>query len=377
LLFLQIKGDNISSKIITKSANNKTAKCKCCDEFKYKGKYHERQRGILVLTEQVTVVQAKILKELIADGRKSESEIAKKLGLTKAVVKKNYQKLEDAGIITGATTHINYRSFGYKAVAHILINVDSQHADQLIEYLQKMPEVYSFYCKEVKGNIDVVVILKTIEQLSETKDTIKRYFSVLEMKTAIWTDVKEMNQNLAIIPSNFKANEQERFVHEVGVQKKNDSLILDETDRKIADKLAENGRIPMDILAKEIGISSDTAKRRYEKLKKNGVLKVTIQINPNKIGYQAMCIFFTVTSSEKSLLMIEKISNIPNIISIMKTSGDYDLQIWAMVQDIAQLLYIQEEIGKIPGIRKIDSEILRLGEQWMKWPSPRQYISTF
>ncbi len=323
------------------------------------------------------MVQAKILKELIADGRKSESEIAKKLALTKNIVKENYQKLEDAGIITGATTHINYRSFGYKAVAHILVNIDSEQTDQLIQYLQKMPEVYAFYSRGIKGNIDVVVILKTLEQLSETKDKIKRHFSVLEMKTAIWTDVKEMNQNLAIIPSNFKTNEQESFTQEIGMLNKKGSVTIDETDQKIADKLAENGRIPTDKLAKEIGISTETAKRRYEKLKKNGVLKVTIQINPNKIGYQAIVVFFTVTSSEKPLFIIEKISNIPNIISIMKTSGDYDLQIWAMVQDITQLLYIQEEIGKIPGIRKIDTETLRLDERWKSWPSPRQYISTF
>jgi DNA-binding Lrp family transcriptional regulator len=281
------------------------------------------------------------------------------------------------GIISGATTHINYRRFGYKAVAHMLINVDSDQTDKLIEYLQKMPEVYAYYNRGVKGNFDVVVILKTLEQLSETKDKIKRNLSVLEMKTAIWTDVKEMNQNLAIIPNNFKANPSEHSIQEVEGRIKNGSFIIDETDQKIADKLAENGRITWDVLAKEIGISPETAKRRYEKLKKNGVLKVTIQINPYKIGYQAMCVFFTITSSENPLSMIEKISNIPNIISIMKTSGDYDLQIWAMVQDITQLLYIEEEIGKITGIRKIDSEILRLSELWMKWPSPRQYISTF
>ena len=77
-------------------------------------------------------------------------------------------------------------------------------------------------------------------------------------------------------------------------------MILDQIDQKIADKLSENGRVPMETLGREIGISSDTVKRRYEKLKKNGALKVTIQVNPNKIGYQAMCVFFTVTSHENS-----------------------------------------------------------------------------
>jgi Lrp/AsnC family transcriptional regulator, leucine-responsive regulatory protein len=334
------------------------------------------QQGVSILTEQVTKIQAEILKELIVDGRKTEMEIGKKLGLTKEVVRKNYLKLEAIGVITGATIHINYKSFGYKAVAHILINIDAQQADKLVDYLQKMPEVYSVFNKEVKGTIDLVVILRTLEQLNVVKDSIKKNFPVLEMKTAIWTDVKEMNQNLAIVKQDLNDITTEN--HEIK-RNENDpqTAIVDEIDQRIADKLAENGRISMDSLAKEIGISPDNAKKRYEKLKKKGVLKVTIQINLSKIGYQAMCIFFTTTSNEKSNLIVEKVSRIPNIISIMKTSGDYDLQIYAMVQDIGQLLYIQEQIGKIPGIIKIEQEISRINDELKKWPSPRQYISTF
>lgn len=281
------------------------------------------------------------------------------------------------GIITGATIHINYKIFGYKAVAHILINVDARQADQLIEYLQKMPEVYSFYSRGAKGNIDVITILKTLEQLNEIKDRIKRNFSVLEMRTAIWTDVKEMNDNLAIIADNRK-KVMAPITYKMKKERKSNpqSIFIDKIDQKIADVLAENGRISMEALGREIGISPDTAEKRCEKLKNNGALKVTIQVNPNKIGYLALVVFFTVTSDEKSFL-IEEIGSIPDVISIMKTTGDYDLQIYAMVQDIDRLLSIQEELGKIQGIVKIDLEILRFGEDWEKWPTPRQYISTF
>ena len=324
----------------------------------------------------MSVTQAKILKELIADGRKGPDLIAKKLGLSKESVKRDILKMEKKGIITGATTHINYKLFGYKAVAHILINVDSHQADQLLEYLRKMPEVYSAYSEWLKGNVEVIATLKTLEQLSEIKDSVKRNFSVLEMKTAIWTDVKEMNENLAIIPGNRGEGFTETNKKE-NLQNKNVSkdIVIDQIDQKIADKLSENGRISMGTLGKEIGISSETAKRRYEKLKENGVLKVTVQINPFKIGYRALCIFFTVTD-EKSASIIEKIGDIPDIISVMKTTGDYDLQIYAMVQDIDELLAIQKEIGKVPGIIRSDVKISGLGG-FKKWPSPRQYISTF
>jgi len=325
--------------------------------------------------KQVSEVQAKILKQLLVDGRKNEQEIAQATGLSKETIKKNCHKMERMGIITGATTHINYRLFGYKAVAHMLINVYFRQANQLIAYLQKMPEVYSVYSGGVEGSIGVITILKTFEHLNEIKDCIKRNFSVLEMKTAIWTDVKEMNHNLAIIESNRKRNES--LINQTTKTWNKTNPRIDEIDLKIADLLAENGRMPMESLAAKIGLSPSTTKRRYEKLKDKGALKVTIQVNPNKIGYRALCIFFTVTSDEKSDLIIEKISQIPDIISIMKTTGDYDLQIYAMVQDLDRLLSIQEEIGKIQGIIKADTELLRFGEEWKKWPTPRQYISTF
>jgi hypothetical protein len=60
----------------------------------------------------------------------------------------------------------------------------------------------------------------------------------------------------------------------------------------------------------------------------------------------------------------------------MKTTGDYDLQIWAMVKDLSQFFSVQESLGEIQGITKMDAEITP-SERFEKWPSPRQYISTF
>ena len=180
---------------------------------------------------------------MLIDGRKSEQEIVQATGLSKETVKKNYSKMKRMGIITGATTHVNYKLLGYKAVAHMLINVDFLQSDQLIKYLQKMQNVYSVYSRGVKGSIDAIMILKTLEQLNEVKDCIKSNFSVLEMKTAIWTDVKEMNYNLAITGDNRKRNEVS-ISHKVKTIEKTNPHI-DQIDLKIADLLAENGRMSM------------------------------------------------------------------------------------------------------------------------------------
>ena len=280
--------------------------------------------------------------------------------------------MKKLGIIKGATTHINYKLFGFKAVANILITVKPDQANQLLEYLKGVPEIYSAFTRGIEDKIGVIAILKTLEQLNTIKDTIKGKFSVLEMKTIIWTDVREMNENLAIIDDNRKkVLEPKSNRTKTNLSK----IIIDELDQKIADRLAENGKASMQLLAKEIAISTATAKRKYERLKNIGALKVTIQIDPVKIGYQALCIFLIVASEKEGSQIIKKISEIPDIISIMKTTGDCDFEVYAMIQNLEQLLFIQEEIGRIEGISDIETEISRL--VFDKWPSPKQYISTF
>ena len=330
-------------------------------------------KGILVSTDQIPEMQARILKKLLRDGRKSVVEIARELNLTNEVVKKNYCEMERKGIINGATIHINYGDFGYKAVAHLMIRVDSPQVDLLLESLKDMPEVYSIYKSGAAGNVDAILTLRNFQQLDDVKHKIKSQFSVSEMKTAIWTDVREMHGNLGIFPHETVGN---KDLVDCAKTKRNgiSKIAIDRIDQKIADELAKDGQVSISALAKKAGISPNNVRRRYEELKKNGMLKVTIQIDPVKIGYQALVVFFAVTSNEDLSSIIAKISLIPDVISIMKTSGDYDLQVYAMIRDLRQLLSTQEELEKTRGILKMDMELRKIPN---KWPTPRQYISTF
>ena len=285
--------------------------------------------------------------------------------------------MEQEGIIKGATIHINYKGFGCKAVADMLITVDPLQEDQLLDRIRKSPGIYSAYSKGPKGNIGVVTALKTLQQLDAVKNAIRQNFLVSEIKTSIWTDVREMHENL-ILSYEKMTNIREEINSQLKTEKtpifSNTKIVIDEIDERIAEKLSENGREPIGTIAKEIGISADTAKRRYQKLIKNGVLKVTIQFDPIRLGYHAAAIFYAVTSHGNSSPIIEKLSQMPDVISIMKTTGDYDLKIWIFIRDIDQLLETQYKLIKMEGIAKIDMEIMGLPN---KWPFPRQYMSTF
>ncbi len=312
------------------------------------------------------------------DGRKSYVEIAQETGLTRQVVKKNYEAMEKAGIINGATIHINYKSFGCKAVANVMLMVEPTQEEKFLERMRKNAGIYAAHRSGPSGNLDVVTALKTLHQLDEIKSEMRQDFLVSEIKTSLWTDVKEMHWNLRLTTEKNPMTETNDKSKTDDTEKPNTypkkSYIVDEIDEKIAAELSENGRAPMSRIAKGAGISVEAAKRRYETLTRNGVLKVTIQVNPERLGYIAAAIFFADTSNEdSSSSIIQQICEIPDIISIMKSTGEYDLQIWALITDVEQLLNVQDALGKIRGIKKMDIKLIRMPS---KWPTPRQYIST-
>jgi DNA-binding Lrp family transcriptional regulator len=60
---------------------------------------------------------------------------------------------------------------------------------------------------------------------------------------------------------------------------------MDETDKKIIELLQQDGRLEDMEIARKIGISHDTVKRRRNKLEDADYIKIQANINPRKLGY--------------------------------------------------------------------------------------------
>ena len=65
---------------------------------------------------------------------------------------------------------------------------------------------------------------------------------------------------------------------------------MDETDKKIIELLHQDGRMDDVEIARKIGISHDTVKRRRNKLEEAGYIKIQANINPRKLGYTSVFI---------------------------------------------------------------------------------------
>lgn len=326
-------------------------------------------------TIEITEIDAKILKDLLKDGRKSFTDIAEECGETKSTIWKHYRQLEGAGVITGSTIQMNYAAFGYYAVGTIEFKVDPKEVNHAVEYARKIPDVHSAWQLGKSSNIFVVATLKDIERLNWVKETLKTLPSASRVITSVWTGIRNIPENLTIIPIKQGMPESDAsFANSVGKVPKQDCRI-DQLDIKIVDELSKNGHKSFKKIAIEINSSSNTVARRFEKLKENNIIKVTIQINPLKLGYGAIALFNVAFSTKNGISsVVDRISKIPDVTLILKTSGAYDLAAGATIRDVDQLLDTQDTITAMEGVTEVESSVSRIGSVM---PAPREYISTF
>ena len=322
---------------------------------------------------KIDETNAKILKDLLRDGRKDFADIAKECNATKNTIWRRYTKMKEAGIIVGATNQMNYASFGYDVIATILLNIESHQVEDTFERIKKTLNLLPIRQFNSRYNIRVIANLRNLKELDRIKETIRLHSSVTDLRTYFWLDVKNNPENLSFQSLELRReNVGEENLKIISPQKK---ITTDDIDKRIAQKLADNGRMSFRKIAEEIGMSTDTVIRRYERLVKSGAMKVSIQINPEKLGYQANLDFSIAFAFHKETApIVEKLSKIPGVIIIIKTSGDYDLHVTAMVRDSIQQFEIQEEIAKIPNIAKMETAARRIPN---KWPTNSQHISTF
>jgi Lrp/AsnC family transcriptional regulator for asnA, asnC and gidA len=324
---------------------------------------------------KISELDSRILKDLLRDGRTGYDEIAANCRVTKNKIWKRCKAMEERGVISGATIQMNFGHFGFDALATLLISVDAQQIDQTMEFIEKITEVRAYRQYNSVYNVRAVATLRDLNELDHIKQIIKRRLPTIGLKTYIWTGVRNIPENLNLTGTLKDSRESyPRNLNKL-CQRQNEHVSIDELDKQIVEKLTLNGRSSFTQIAKEIGVSTDTVVKRYHRLREEGAIKVSIQINPNKIGYNSIfdfnIAFMNLNGFSNSV--VEELAKIPDIIIITKTSGDFDLQVTAMIRDIAQSFAIQDEIARICGITKIEVSTRKIPE---RWPTPQQYIST-
>ena len=326
--------------------------------------------------KKIDEIDAKILKDLLIDGRKAFTEIAREAQVSKDAIWQHYNKMKKEGIIIGATIQLNYIALGYNVYASIFVDVPVSQQQQVMEQIRKMPGLFGAYRWGSPSRLWAPVSdLMKAEQIEPVKQLIKKIPSVLKLEVEIWTGIKNNPENLSVLINGKTPSVNEKTEIPTKERSKKKTYKVDKIDRQLIEKLVLNSRASFSEIGKELGVSTSTAIRRYNHLKRNGIIRALIQINPTKIGYPIEACFRLTTDSQQGLNRVaEKIAEIPDVRGIFTTTGAHDLTILTETRNFKHLIALETEIANVQGVREMEAPVLN---QMPILPYPREHISTF
>lgn len=141
---------------------------------------------------QADILDQRILRLLLSDGRASFRRIAGDLSVSTTTVASRVSRLEKSGVIQGYTTLLDFESLGYEITAVTEILVSKGKLLEMEREIAKLPGVCAVY--DVTGEIDGIVVAKfrTREELSRfTKGLLSMPFVDRANTHVVLTTVKE------------------------------------------------------------------------------------------------------------------------------------------------------------------------------------------
>ena len=135
---------------------------------------------------------------------------------------------------------------------------------------------------------------------------------------------------------------------------------MDEKDRKIIELLTENARMPFTEIAKKLGVTETTVRKRIEEMERRKIIKkYTVDVNPEKLGYRTVTILGMDVEPKYLLEAAKKLAEMEETKWVATSTGDHMImcEIWAKnTEDLMKIL--TNKIGKIKGVKDLCPAII-------------------
>lgn len=137
---------------------------------------------------------------------------------------------------------------------------------------------------------------------------------------------------------------------------------LDEKDRKIIALLRENGRSTNVSVARQIGITEGTVRKRIDRLLSRGVMKVIAAVDPRKLGYRVEAFVSIEADIDKIEAAADALAVMEEVQYVGILTGASDIFIKGLFMSDDELYdFLNRKIVTIPGIRKtVTSHVLKV-----------------
>jgi Lrp/AsnC family transcriptional regulator, leucine-responsive regulatory protein len=299
----------------------------------------------------------KILTLLDENARYSNSQMAKKVGLSKAAIEYRIQRLEKNKLIFSYYTVIDFTKLGYSQykLYYKFQNTNPALEKEIQDYWKNVKN--TGWIGQIRGRWDLAVslLIKDAQELGIILNSfMKQYAQYILEKDVLLTEYSPIYGREYLTTS-----KPSKFVY----GSKRESIAIDTTDVKILSYLANNARTQVLTMSQKIGLSRDIINYRIKKLLSEKVI-VQYRCYPNldNMGIYLYKFIFRVKNLEEpeEKRLMQYLTQHKKITQFLKLIGSWDMEIEVEAENEDEAYRILNELRNefSPIIR--DYDIIRI-----------------
>jgi DNA-binding Lrp family transcriptional regulator len=315
-----------------------------------------------------------ILFELSKNSRQPFSVIAKKIKLSRETCTYKVHRMEDEGIISNYLTLVSVSKLGlnlYKIYLQ-LHGASKETFDSMINDFVAYPKIN--WVAKCVGSFDAIIAIlcKDAKEFNKEKNMIlqkyneyiSNYYVGQMADTYIYGKNYLVDNEITSI-ENIKMIGEEKIVN------------LDDTDKEILCLLANNSRLPLMDIAKELDLNIKTVISRVKILEKTIITGYDVFFDFNKLNYKYYKLFISINKfkSKEYNDFIAYCKNNRNIVYLVENIGSWELEPEIEIDSEEKFYEIVDNIkNKFPEfIKKI--EIVRITNDYKHIYVPKEIIN--
>jgi len=128
-------------------------------------------------------------------------------------------------------------------------------------------------------------------------------------------------------------------------------LELDRIDHKIIERLLIDGRMSFSSIAKEIKLTDVAIKKRFERLKKRGIIKsIKASLNLKLLGYENPIFVQIRSEMSKTKDVLKHLKELDYVLELNETLGEYNILVKIVVPSIDNASDFVEKLCAMDGV---------------------------
>ena len=131
---------------------------------------------------------------------------------------------------------------------------------------------------------------------------------------------------------------------------------MDELDRKTVKLLQANGRAPNARIAREVGVSEGTVRRRLRTLTQDGVIKIIAVPSLERMGFASTALIGLQADPGAVDDVASSLAALPEVHYVAITTGAHDVFAWVALGSSEELgTFLRSKVGAIKGVRRTET----------------------